>query len=719
MKWIRPRTAVIAVGILVALIGVAAYVVVRSQSDSREELRDQLAQRATQAGRFTTTALLGPTQRVIAKTYFAGPASNMAASIADYQGKDPLPRVVVLNAQGRVLGADPPLARRKPQLRAKSPALRAGLRGVASLSDVFTAANGQRVLDVVTPYQTRYGPRVVATAAPVADLEASIGGYLPTAPALPGGRAYLLDSRGQVLASSTGAPPGRGLRDRTLRAELSNHTSGNYGDRYFVSVPAGSGSGWRMVFTVPAAALYAPVDGSTMWVTWLLFAGFVLALLVLLVVGATAVYRSARLAHERLHDPLTGLPTRALFLDRVDRALAGVHRRGRSAALIFIDIDRFKQINDSLGHAAGDTLLQEVADRLRGLMRWMDTASRFGGDEFVVLCDELESEKDALQVATRIQQSLLQPVSIGDREVSVECSIGIAMHDPDDTPATPVQLVHEADVAMYRAKGRGGHRVEFFGTGLLEEAAVLELDAETALRAAVGAGGLQVQYRPIVSLPSGDLCGIEAQPSWQRPEHGLLGPDEFIPLAESAGMTELIGEWLVRAAVLEVSAWSREALIDDNFLLSIHVPTQQLSGSTLPASVRGALRVWDLPPTALALEISESALVNEPAPAKAMIGQLHDLGVRVSINLGTDAASMAGGTGSLPIDYIKLDASSATAVTQPNEPEAIVDGLETPDQMCALSELGYSLAQGELFGPALDGARFRVALPVPLALAST
>jgi diguanylate cyclase (GGDEF)-like protein len=278
-----------------------------------------------------------------------------------------------------------------------------------------------------------------------------------------------VDATGKLLASSGGERIGASLPNRALAAALRADARGAAGGDYYVSVPV-PGTSWRVVFAAPEAALLAPAR-STQRVAWQLFAAFVLAMACLLGLGAATLNRSARLAHERLHDALTGLPNRPLFVDRTEQALATLSRRGGCLAALFIDLDRFKRINDAYGHAVGDELLVAVAGRLTASMRPGDTLSRFGGDEFLVLCTELEDDRQATQIANRIQDQLARPFTIAQHHLAVECSIGIALRRADDEKIDAGTLIHNADLAMYRAKQRGRARVELFDPTLVPAAA--------------------------------------------------------------------------------------------------------------------------------------------------------------------------------------------------------------------------------------------------------
>jgi diguanylate cyclase (GGDEF)-like protein len=281
---------------------------------------------------------------------------------------------------------------------------------------------------------------------------------LSTALDIAGARAYLADSRDRLIASSTTDAIGAAMPAADAAAAHRSNGSATVGATYVVST-AVAGTPWRVVLIAPTATLQAPLR-STARAAWELFAAFALAMLLVFGAGALALSRSARLAHERLHDPLTGLPNRALFLDRTGQALHRNRRRGRVATL-FIDLDRFKPINDEFGHATGDALLRAVAERIAASVRADDVVSRFGGDEFLVLCERLNDEEQPVRIAERIRSAMTQPFRIDGYDLSLGCSIGVALQPVGVVGVDAQALVHQADLAMYRAKTAGRGRIEF------------------------------------------------------------------------------------------------------------------------------------------------------------------------------------------------------------------------------------------------------------------
>jgi diguanylate cyclase (GGDEF)-like protein len=518
---------------------------------------------------------------------------------------------------------------------------------------------------------------------------------------------------------------GGALADRGLARALRDGDSGSYGDRYFASRTL-AGTRWRVLLTANRATLLAPVQGSTKRTAWMLFAAFVIALIALVAVGLRALRSSGqlvaahereraaqRLAHERLHDALTGLPNRALFLDRTDNALALAERTRHAVAVLFVDLDRFKRINDSLGHASGDALLTAVGERIGESVRGGDTVSRFGGDELLILSTDLDGADGALHLAKRITAALERPFALGDRSVHVSCCVGIALQLPGTEACDAAALVRDADAAMYSAKAEGQGRVRLFDAALHGEA-LTRLDTEVALRAAIGEGELRVHYQPIVALPNGELRGVEALVRWERPGVGLVPPLEFIGLAEECGLIGELGHWVLSTAMGDVAGWQRAGLIDRDFVLSVNVSARQLTGAQLPAIVAELLESWTLSASQLWLEITETAVASDPAVAQSEIRALAALGVRVALDdFGVGQSSLEQLMHALPVDILKLDRSftghledcreraviaAIAPMAEALEMTAVAEGVETAAQAKELSMLGYPLAQGFHFG---------------------
>ena len=425
-------------------------------------------------------------------------------------------------------------------------------------------------------------------------------------------------------------------------------------------------SRWRVVFSVPNAVLYASVrtPGARGVVVVcgvhcgdLRAAGGRLAGRAGRPPAAAATEReraASALAHERLHDPLTGLPNRTLFAARAKHAVAAARRRRRTVVVVFLDIDHYKRINDSLGHELGDEVLCEVARRLTASVREADTVIRFGGDEFVVLCEDVGDAAATLAFVERIRAGLHGPVNTGGRLVPVSFSIGVATGAGAER--TAAELVADADAAMYRAKELGRGRVEIYDAQLHRQA-LTRLDAEVALRRAVDEQQFVLHYQPIVELASGEIYGVEALVRWCRPgAEALVGPREFIGRAEEIGVIGEIGDWVLRTATAEIGDWVTRGAVGTDFVLSVNVSARQLADPRLPEQVTEALSGWERPADRLWLEITETAVMANPAVTERSLTQLHALGVRLALDdFGSGYSSLGQLERTLPMSVLKLD----------------------------------------------------------------
>jgi len=413
-----------------------------------------------------------------------------------------------------------------------------------------------------------------------------------------------------------------------------------------------------------------------------------------------------RLAHQALHDPLTELPNRALFLDRLALALARLRRRRSSMVVLFADVDRFKVVNDSLGHDAGDRLLVSLSRRLREVLRPGDTLARFGGDEFAVLCEDVP-EGDVIGIAERMMNALAEPFMAGGREVFVSMSIGIAVaRDPDQRAAA---LLRDADAAMYLAKDRGRARFELFDEAMRDETTE-RLLLENALRRAPERGELRALYQPIVRLADGSMVAAEALVRWVHPERGLLEASQFVPLAEETGIIVPVGSWVLAEACRQAVTWSGNGHAP---AVSVNLSARQLSRSDLVDLVAGALGDSGLNPDRLWLEITESVLMEDADTAVETLQRLRALGVHLSVDdFGTGYSSLAY-LRRFPVDSLKVDRSFVAGLGEDPEDSAIVEavvsmahslrlsvvaeGVETDEQLTRLRDLGCELAQGFYF----------------------
>ncbi len=416
-----------------------------------------------------------------------------------------------------------------------------------------------------------------------------------------------------------------------------------------------------------------------------------------------------QLAHRALHDELTGLPNRALFLDRLGVALDRSRRTSASVAILFLDVDNFKEVNDSLGHAAGDRVLAALAERLRAMLRPMDTVARFGGDEFTFLFEELASEREVVLIAERISRTTNVPIRLEDGEVTVSVSIGIAMvGDPNIPPETPIR---EADAAMYRAKELGRARYELFDEASRTRA-MERLELEAALRLAIERSELRVHYQPKVALDEPSVVtGFEALVRWQHPERGLLAPDQFLPLAQETGLILPIGEFVLDQALRQLARWRA---LNSALTMSINLSSRQLEDAGLVSTLAAALRGQGTDPHTVCLEVNETAITEHPELAARVFEGLKGVGVSLAIDdYGTGLGSLAN-LKLLPFDTLKIDASLISDLSHDADQIPVIgaivelahalglsvlaEGVESEVQAEHLRRLGCDSAQGFLFG---------------------
>jgi diguanylate cyclase (GGDEF)-like protein/PAS domain S-box-containing protein len=439
----------------------------------------------------------------------------------------------------------------------------------------------------------------------------------------------------------------------------------------------------------------------------------------LLLVGRDVTTRRAQaevLAHQATHDRLTGLPNRMLFLDLLERSTAELDE-GSSLAVLFFDLDRFKVVNDSLGHAAGDQLLVRLADRLRSALRPGDVLARLGGDEFTVLISDVD-EQGALAVADRLQSSLQVPVVVDGREFLMSASIGVVVTDVAEDSN---DLLRWADAAMYRAKDMGRNRIAMFDDELRAEVTE-RLERDQMLRTALDRGELEVWYQPEVHLASGAIVGAEALVRWNHPTRGLLSAGEFVELAEENGMILPIGHWVMGTACERVTQWLAAGLVDRGFVLRVNLSARQLDSPTLVAEVSDLLERSGLPPRQLCLEITETALMRDVDMALGVLTELHRVGVSLAVDdFGTGYSSLSF-LKRFPLDVLKIDRSFVDGLPHDHDDVAIVstilqlatslglsttaEGVETEEQHRALVELGCPTAQGFLFARPLAAQHF-------------
>ena len=412
--------------------------------------------------------------------------------------------------------------------------------------------------------------------------------------------------------------------------------------------------------------------------------------------------------HQANHDALTDLPNRVLFNDRLSLAILHAQRRRQSLVVMFLDLDHFKRVNDTLGHSAGDELLVKVADRLRRCIRQDDTVARVGGDEFLLLLNGITREPDAAQMARKILGILAEPFLVQKRELFIEASIGIGMYPGDGADAET--LVTNVDTAMYRAKETGRNSFQFF-TRKMQEQSQERAALESGLRRALPRGEFVLHYQPIYRLRDRSVVGVEALVRWRHPEKGILSPREFIPLAEDVGLIARVGEWVLRRACEQLKAW--QALGAPPLRMSVNVSPRQFQQRDFAANVRRIVRESGLEPSVLDLEITESIAMHDVAHTGRVLSELADLGIQISMDdFGTGHSSL-NYLKHFPIRRLKIDQSFVAGMTTDDKDHAIVatvisiarnlglavtaEGVETEEQAALLAALACEDVQGYLF----------------------
>lgn len=429
--------------------------------------------------------------------------------------------------------------------------------------------------------------------------------------------------------------------------------------------------------------------------------------------------KDLRIQHLAFHDALTGLPNRTLLLDRLGRAIESARRGGYRVGLLFIDLDRFKGINDSLGHAIGDLLLQTVAQRLASAVRASDTIARMGGDEFVVLVNRVAYPEDCAVLAGKIHDVLGKSLNIQGYAIQVGGSVGIAVYPNDG--AEPEELMKSADAAMYAAKAAGGGAYEFFQPAMTERA-VRRLTLEMDLRGAIENGELEVHYQPKVCLKTPAFTGFEALVRWRHPQRGLVPPADFIPIAEETGLIGPIGNWVLEEACRQIAEWRDQGL--GMIKIAVNLSAKQLRQGGLMHRIKGMTRQYGLSPEILELELTETTIMADPEFAAEMFLRLRGLGVTIAMDdFGTGYSSLAY-LRRLPLDILKIDRSFIVNMGGDKEDTEVVktilalagilklktvaEGVETAEQFRLLAEAGCDFGQGYLISrpvPARDASR--------------
>ena len=431
--------------------------------------------------------------------------------------------------------------------------------------------------------------------------------------------------------------------------------------------------------------------------------------------GLEAANRQLR--HLATHDALTGLPNRSLLDDRLARAIAHAARDRQQFAVLVLDLDRFKLINDSLGHRAGDELLNVIAKRLRGVVRDIDTVARIGGDEFVLVLSPSPERPDARQIGLRAIEVLKEPVKISGVDLHVSASVGIAFHPSDGTSAE--NLIAHADAAMYSAKQRGRNNLQCFESGM-DTATRDRVKLESDLHAALEQKQFELHYQPKIDTATDSFHSAEALIRWRHPERGIIMPDDFIPLAEECGLINAIGEWVLREACRQCKAWQRQYLLP--LRVAVNVTASQFRQGNLLGIIRQAVDDAGLDPRFLELELTESVVLTNPEESAGILEQLSSMGVLVSVDdFGTGYSSMSY-LRRFPMDKLKIDRGFVKDLITRADDASIVqaiislahslrlkvvaEGVETPEQLSSLKSMGCDQYQGYHFSPPLSAAEF-------------
>jgi diguanylate cyclase (GGDEF)-like protein len=425
--------------------------------------------------------------------------------------------------------------------------------------------------------------------------------------------------------------------------------------------------------------------------------------------------QEAQLGYLATHDVLTGLPNRVLLLDRMQQAISYAQRHQRQVAIVFVDLDRFKFVNDSLGHSLGDQVLKAVADRLREALRDSDTVARWGGDEFVLVVNDQNTDDILFQTIKRILPTIARPVVIASREICVTCSMGISVYPRDGDAAET--LLKNADMAMFRSKSKGGDCFNFF-TADLTASIDTRVAMESSLRRALEREEFLLHYQPQVDLATGAIVGLEALIRWQHPERGMVPPGEFIPLAEEIGLISPIGEWVLKTASAQAKAWQDAGM--PALPIAVNLSARQFADARLVETVATVLRDTGLPAQCLELELTESVSMDRPELTIGLLRQLKDMGVRIAIDdFGTGYSNLSY-LKYFPVDRLKLDRSFTCKVAHDPHDVAIcraviamahslgmrvvAEGVETAAQLAVLGNLGADEMQGYYFSRPLAPA---------------
>jgi diguanylate cyclase (GGDEF)-like protein len=756
---------------LVALVAGSAYGFAWASQHARSVAVGALsfqADRAAQSLAHAATQGKATIEDVVAQpgldAALHGPVKGCALTAS---GGGPFPelRLDIVNAAGQVgcsSGRDPQVF--APNVHAGSSWLRAGLASSSPvvLWGVLDTVTGQRSAVIVAP--------IPGTGSP-AGVVALFARLPPTAAALAHDYAgsskasfTLVDEASQrvVSTSLTGARATAELGQRFPERRADGEWTGLDGTTRLFSSHAVPGSDWRVYVGVPSSGVFAAARGGLLRAGAVGLVAFLLlgaALLVLnrrvagplrAVTGAVVTAGrdpsatritptgtaelitlaaevnamldvragyEAQLEHQATHDPLTGLPNAVVLRDRLEHALRR-DRAGARVAVLSLGIDRFRTLNDALGPDAADRILVELADRLSAALRLGDTLARLGGDQFVVLCEEIDDAEHAARITSRLRSCLDEPFHPSTDPVAVSCSVGISLAAGHDVVPAATQLLREADSAMYEAKTKGD------GWALSDQSqqarASEYLETERALRKAVEEAQLRVHYQPLLDIATGRLAGAEALVRWMHPTRGLVPPMEFIPVAEETGQIGAIGAYVLTEACAEAARW---ATAGHPLTVSVNVAVGQLRDPAFVASVQRALGAAGLPPSQLCLEVTESAMMRATGAETNALEELRRLGVRLAIDdFGTGYSSLSY-LHQLPVDELKIDRSFINRIAAGNRDAHLVEaimgmahaldlavvaeGVETAEQLEFLAELGCQQAQGYLFSPAVPAEVLR------------
>ena len=423
-----------------------------------------------------------------------------------------------------------------------------------------------------------------------------------------------------------------------------------------------------------------------------------------------------RLRYNAFHDTLTGLPNRSLFLDRLEHAIARSQRHSNyEFAVLLLDLDRFKRVNDSLGHLAGDHLLKKIASRLQECLRPGDTIARFGGDEFMVLLEKIEESKDVIEIAQRVRAELAWPFVLEGHEVFTTASIGIVLSSAEGDIAE--DFLRNADIALYRAKSQSGAHYQIFDDAMHAQA-VAHLQLEMALRRAIERQELRIYYQPIVSLTSGKITGFEALVRWQHPQRGLVSPAEFIPIAEETGLIIPMSQWILQTACQQTQKWQQQISTNSPLSISVNLSSKQFSQADLVEQIETVLQQTGLEASSLKLEITETVIIEYAESVANMLSQLKALNIQLELDdFGTGHSSLTY-LHQFPVNGIKIDRSFVSHIgtdegssaivktimmlSQNLHLNAIAEGIETPDQLAQIREFGCEYGQGYYFSKPVD-----------------